>query len=738
MTQVLANPALSSLSESENSSSSSSRGTRSSMNDLDDSPRNTHLYVPILSSGGALSAANKTEADVTSEDVEALIAVRNMFAFLKGQSLIATPRRPGLFPLFLKIAESLTAYGFTNLDGSTYGEVAASSFDQYVDEFGFADVRASREKTIEGILLGERMRSVFLYNDAFTHAVGKYSDIQEVCQLPGAAEKFQMISQTTRNRMERASIDLGHREKSIKLRLSNFDFPSVFAGILGSKMASERKQLRFNAWREAFNATRRHIIGYYKQKFGGWLPKASSKKNNLETGGLNRLVVKELYRDFSDIYDLYVDRTSLTVRVNNDLLIEHLEEDDNEPATKVLRRVFDEYDRAHVPIQPPIPFDAPLIPSLATVSGKLSFRFTGNAKTDARLKQKKMKQEEATRVLDSASNPDTVARCRQNDFLAAFRTFEHLQAKNSTIAQMADFRCGMWIFIYAVMQALPLLAVDAPNVRYGHGVEYFLCEPPRSGVPWANPDALRAHGRVSRTWFGVANGGMVSLPSDLVEHGVEGIYRRSHCWTRAREWSANLGIQQGEVTDGQMSDEPQAVAGSESGSATLRAPAASGPRKSADHARSMSQPFAVPPLPFANPGASRSAHDLSEPAATGHLSPPALTIPYGMAPQSGSRPTTPGTATPRSGSADRRKSVLQFGLEALPMPQGVTPQGMPRMSSQPGSVMHSTHSSIGNAAGPQRSRPVPQEGTATGKTFDDIIKGMEAEKPTNKKGKKTK
>ncbi|EHK97196.1 hypothetical protein M7I_7054 [Glarea lozoyensis 74030] len=38
-------------------------------------------------------------------------------------------------------------------------------------------------------------------------------------------------------------------------------------------------------------------------------------------------------------------------------------------------------------------------------------------------------------------------------------------------------------------------------------------------------------------WYGVAGGQqMVSLPSHLVENGVEAVYRRSHCWTAADTW----------------------------------------------------------------------------------------------------------------------------------------------------------------------------------------------------------
>ena len=725
-------PAISNLTVSDNSSSSSSPGVRAVDTDFDEGPRQVNLHVPILSAGGALSAADQASKSITQEDTDALIAVRNMFSFLIGQSLVSTERRSTVFATFLNIGDSLNAYGFTNIDGSTFGEVAATSFDQYVDELGLADVRASREKTIESIVLGERMRSVFLYNDAFVHAVGKYLDIQDVCRLEGPSQKFQLISRTTQNRLERASIDLDHREHSTGIRLSNFDFPSVFAGVMGSRTSSERKQIRFAAWRDAFNLTRRHILSYYKHRFGSWPPKASSKKNNLETSGLNRLVIRELYKDFADLYDLYVDRTSLTFRTSNDLLLTDIGDDEQEPTTRTLRRVFDEYDRAHVPVQPPVPFDTPLLPSLTSASQKLSFKFTGDAQQDARLKQKKLKEDEASRLLDNASNPDTLARSKNSPFLAQFRHFEHKNGKNSTLSQMADFRCGIWIFMYAVMQSLPLLAVDAPNVRFGHGVEYFLCEPPRAGVPWANPDAARAHGRVSRTWFGVQGGGVVSLPSDLIEHGVEGVYRRSHCWLRAKEWSDNLGIPQGEVINGQISEEPEPVGGAPDtslrpstysrGSDSLRIGTDSS--HGIDHSRSASQPFLPPHAPYGNPHASRSAHNLQVPTSAG-LAPPIST---------GSRPSTPGSpaSAGRSPSKDRRTSVLQFGLEALPLPQGVAPHGAPTLGSQPGSAIHSAQNSI-SSVGP-RSRPVTREGMNTGMTFDDIIKGMEAEK--GKKGKK--
>lgn len=101
----------------------------------------------------------------TLHDLQTLIDIRNFFAFLCGQSLVATPKKGNFFHIFMTVSGVLKTYEFSNLDGSTFGETASGSFDTYVEELGLADVRGSREKTIEGIVLGERMKSVLLYNE---------------------------------------------------------------------------------------------------------------------------------------------------------------------------------------------------------------------------------------------------------------------------------------------------------------------------------------------------------------------------------------------------------------------------------------------------------------------------------------------------------------------------------------------------------------------------------------------
>src|SRR5207248_3070524 len=113
---------------------------------------------------------------------------------------VATARQPTIFEVWMRVGYMLQRCEFSNLDGSSFGEVATQNLKIYVDLFKLADVRASREKTIEGVVLAERLKSFSLYNECFVHAVGKYEDIRHI-QSP----KYELISGTTRTRLERAS-----------------------------------------------------------------------------------------------------------------------------------------------------------------------------------------------------------------------------------------------------------------------------------------------------------------------------------------------------------------------------------------------------------------------------------------------------------------------------------------------------------------------------------------------------
>ncbi|KAH7128439.1 hypothetical protein B0J11DRAFT_270921 [Dendryphion nanum] len=506
-------------------SSDGSKGSRALSDATEDDHSEKHLYLPIkLSTDNAPVTANAPEPQLSSKDVDTIIAYRNFVGFLVGQSLVATERHSDIFDVFMRIADILSHYQFSNADGSTFGEIATSSFDCYVDELNIADIRLSREKTIEAIVLGERMRSLKLYTEGFVHAAGKFESLKELQH-----RKFDMISHKTTTRIARAALDLDLRVQNINTKLTDFDFPAIFSGIMNSDTADEGKIVRFKNWRTSFMACRTFALDYYKFKYGSWLPKAKSKKNNLTTSGLNRLVLLEMYRDLSSLYDLLADRKDLTTRTADGFITEDERQDFESTYKRALRTVLSEYDRSTPPVQPPVPFDLPLYP---TLEGLRADYPSSDLKKDAKTRSKKLKSDELAQVIKRSHNPDSE---QQTAFLEAFRHFEMKQAHGSTMEELCEMRSGHWLFLYAVLQSLPMLVIDVPNIRFTEGVEYFLCEPPRSGVPWGREDTGRA-----RTWFGVAGGSqVVNLPTDIVEHGVEGVFRRSHCWKMAQKWSQN-------------------------------------------------------------------------------------------------------------------------------------------------------------------------------------------------------
>lgn len=611
-------------------SSDGSKGSRAISDATEDDHSEKHMYLPLrLSTDSPPVTPGASEPRLTTKDIDTLIAYRNFVAFLMGQSLVATDRHSDIFVIFMRIADILQHYQFSNVDGSTYGEVAASSFDSYVDELNLADVRSSREKTIEAIVLGERMRSMSLYTEGFVHAAGKFDNIRELRH-----PKFDLISSKTATRLARASMDLEIRLKNINVKLADFDFSAMFSGLMNSDTADESKQIRFKQWRSAFMSCRSFALDYYKHKYGSWLPKAKSKKNNLTMSGLNRLVMLDLYDDFSDVYDLLVDRTNLTTRTADGFIDEQTQDSFEAVMCRALRTVLSEYDRSTPPVQPPIPFDLPQFPS---PQGAKGFDYpSGDAKKDAKTRTKKIKSDDISRMVRQTHNPDTEA--RKTPFLDAFRHFEAKQASGCTLEELFEMRCGHWMFIYAVLQSLPMLVIDAPGVRFTEGVEYFLCEPPRSGVPWAREDTTR-----TRTWFGVAGGSqVVSLPTDIVEHGVEGVFRRSHAWNMAAKWSVNDTMISAAV-------------------------------------RETMHPAPLPPPP--------GMHLASEDATR-------------------SRSNSP--------TRDRRReSVMNLGLEALPMPAGVGPMTK-NLAVRPATSNDPT------------------------KTFDAILSSAAAEQEASKKDKKKK
>ncbi|KAL2838028.1 hypothetical protein BJY01DRAFT_220326 [Aspergillus pseudoustus] len=615
---VNGNPASPPLAPSNwNDNDNDSAGSRrmSFEDDGQEEAQELHLYLPIPLN----SDVSNANTPISQEDLETLLLFRNLFAFLLGQSLIATPRASSLFSIFMDIATLLARFEFTNLDGSNFGEIATSSFSNYCDELCLADIRKSREKTIEAIILGERLRFYPLYLEGFVHGVGKLDELKQL-----RSPKFGLISAITQKRLERGFIDLDGRLKVLQNKLNDFDFPSVFSGIANSATTIESKVVRFKAWKQSFMDFRRFMIQYYRQKYGTWPPKAS-RKNQFEESGLNRRVAKEMYEDMCNLYDMLVDRESLTTRTID--MAPEVEDtsDALELTNRAIRLILSEYDRSTPPVQPPVPFDIPQYPSLQPL-----LRKPVDQKKEAKQMAKKLKDSDINAVLMDSYTRESL---RPTPFIEAFMQFERRSGHGKSINDLIDLRCGQWILMYCVIQALPLVVVDVQDVRFVDDVEYFLCIAPRGGAPWVQND-----GKVARSWFGVAGGnGLVSLPSDVVINGVEGVYRRSHCWQVAEQWAEKDAILGPPTIDDPYENES-----------------------------SISSPY---PAHQSSTGSSSEHPHLQQPMQGQQTPPTPLLAPGGLAPP----PAIPRMNSPALRARAEHRHSINPGLEALPLPAGVAP-----------------------------------------------------------------
>lgn len=442
-------------------------------------------------------------------DLKNLVSVRNLFAFLVGQSLIATPAYPTVYDVFVQIGKHLEEFEFSNMDRSTFGETPDSSFTAYVHELHLLDMRNDAEKIIEGLLLGEKMRSALIWNEAFIHAAGMYDDLQRLCPA-----KFALLPGVAIQRLERAKMDLEKRIHRIEYSLTDFDFPGVFAGIMNSKMAEERGVAGFEEWRNSYQAARRFFLSHVKSKFGSWPPK-KDKKSSFTLPQLNRRVLKIVEADINILYDLLVDRKHPSSR----LVVRGKQVDlHHDRRIEALRKVLRECDESGSPVYPTMPFDAPLLPHASS-----------GVKIDMK---KKIGKVDLVTILNNSYNQDTKA--SRNAFINQWMAFEMKSTSGMTIDKVCNFRLGAWLFFYIVLQTLPMLTVDAPGSQFVENVDYFLCCPPRGRLPWSKEST-------QTEWFrDPVTGTLTQMSKEAMELTTEATYRLSHCWKASEIWEQQL------------------------------------------------------------------------------------------------------------------------------------------------------------------------------------------------------
>ncbi|KAL2060371.1 hypothetical protein VTL71DRAFT_9766 [Oculimacula yallundae] len=475
---------------------------------LADVPRDVHLYYPVelLSSG-----------PFAEQDIQNLVDARNLFAFFNGQPLVSTPINSSYLQIFMAISAALAKFMFSNQDGTSFGESADAALNFYLDDLKLADIRGSSEKIVEGLVISEQMRCTALYIEAFAHAVGKFVSIKSL-------QTYNLLSETTRLQIQQSRRDLTKQQNIASQRLNDFVYPSLWSGVANSTSSAESKIVRFKNWKLSYISMRKHVLHFYKKRYNHWPPKAGNEDIALHEGGLNRLVMKLLYADFCALYDYLVDRSALTTRgvqESEDRESGH----DVSPTAAALRKLLGEFDRSSPPVQPPIPYDTPLVPMIQTVEPqypKLS------PKDQHKLQIRSLKEYEMRLLLTKSHNVEMHS---NNEFVQMYLDFEAKEARGKNALELSEMRYGHWIFLYAVIQSLPMLVTDAPTLKYTDSVEYFLCQMPANPKPW-----IEDSGRVNRNWYNTAGGGLVNLPSHMVESSVEAVYNRSHCWKVAEQF----------------------------------------------------------------------------------------------------------------------------------------------------------------------------------------------------------
>ncbi|KAI6714513.1 hypothetical protein JHW43_002931 [Diplocarpon mali] len=617
-----------------------------------DVPRDLHLYYPL-----ELSSTGPQWSD---SDMQKLIDARNLFAFFNAQPLVSTRTSPSIFTIFLGISAALQKFEFYNQDGTSFGEAADASFAFYFSEMRLADVRPSRAKTVEGLVIGEKMRYPPLYNEAFAHVVGRFDSITAL-NLPA----FKELSPATQLQLQQSSRDLARTQDSVKMRLTDFEFPSMFSGLGSSTSSDESKFIRFKNWKANFMSMRRFVLTFYKDRYGQWPPKANSKKNAFHEGGLNRPVLKLLYADLCALYDLLVDKTAFTTRG-----VQASEDrDGGTPVAAALRKILAEYDRSSPPVQPPIPFDTPLVVTMAALDARFPEK---SPKEQHKIANRRLANNELGLLVERSHNQTGVD--SKNQFLEAFKKFEMKEGKGKSSTELQEQRFGHWIFLYGVIQSLPMLVTDAPGLQFTEGVEHFLCQIPANSKPWVE-DGTRMN------WYNVAGGsGLVQLPAHMVEYGVEAVYSRSHCW---------------EVADQILSAD------------LAEASSSADPRD--EFTGSLMSPLQPPPM-FGDdePGPRGRDHNSS----SGQLAPP---------------------DSRHSSRQDQRRSMA-LGLERLALDDDSESRPLSRGSP---SLNYAHAPSRSGSPGPGR-RPVSRAGVAAGdggSTFDDILGAMPGQEK-KKKAKK--
>ena len=459
--------------------------------------------------------------------------------------------------------------------------LAESHLNHFIDVLKLDDVRGLPEgpntdsipkaggglrDSLEVMYVGEKWRSSRLFLEGYLHTVGSWEQFKD-----SHHPLVEFLSPMTLSKLDRAVLDLSNRRNQIYEKFcgpsGDFAYPAMFSGV--------GKYPRFKRWRLGFSDTRELFIKHLKWMYGTWPPRPGRQgKGGLsggETGGLNREVLKQVEKNVALLWELVVNWDSPRYppggfaqeeeQVQTGVTVAGGEEYQD------LRALLEESDRATPPVQPRPMFDMPKLPIPPVRVGKKN---TSGGKKE---KSKKIRGDATMEVLRQSWNslPSSAADTGM-ELVHKYKEMEILFAQNKvlgsvqgrTIEDLQEYRKGCWIFIYAILQSLPMLVVDAPIVRWSDGCENFLCIGWKSALfPWEDRDTVSGGAKIkpargtpgssrrTSTMWASAPGGISSIhdpmnlselaaaaivPGGVQDDDVGASYHRSYCWARAAKW----------------------------------------------------------------------------------------------------------------------------------------------------------------------------------------------------------
>lgn len=284
------------------------------------------------------------------------------------------------------------------------------------------------------------------------HCVGMFDRIETMSE-------WQDISPVTRALVERANLECQVEVNDAEERLASFDFDSIW-----SPSPEDT-----DTGRGCYDRLRLLFVGFYTSERGMWPPL------RIQDGPwLTRELLATLRTDFGALYEYLVDRQAisdvpqLSTSLHQDCKgISDKPDHILEPYSMAdILKSFDERNN-----YPTIPHPYPLlpisIPSNTGTSDRLHTRKVGLAYSDS-------------------TNVYLLGDSMTNKLVDAYIRFEKID--QVTVVDPHTARQSRWILIYAILQTLASVNVDAPGLKWKEGVSYHLNAKSRRNPPWSSVD----------------------------------------------------------------------------------------------------------------------------------------------------------------------------------------------------------------------------------------------------------